>query len=645
VHNIVSVYPAALEEIFENLPELKKSVIERMEKLGLTCKLVTATSAAALLDNLAADVDGVYFSDLVRVPRNERQAILRSLKTRKIATFATAAGWVEDGALMSLTDPEEDIFRGQRIAAHLRRIIDGDEAGQLPVLFDKMEKLQINWTTANTIGVFPDLVLAAEAAWVQVDRDQFLPPLSLNEAIDRGLETNLDFQAGAKQVDQGAAGVKQSMGRLLPSVTAHGSVVVIDPDRASAFGPAEQSTGLSATARQILFDERTWTDYMSKKESQKGTVEELEVRRLDLILQLCRAYFKLLRSQNVRQIQMKNLDQARRNLGLAEARKTIGVARSSEAYRWRITIAQGQKDLFNTQAAVRKNELELNRLLNQPLTTELVLINFVLDKETGLPKSGSNMVRFMTDRITLLALQEFVEEEALHQSREITALDHKIEAQKRVLRGTRRKIWLPTFAVEGGIRGDWRFGKGSSADLDGDGSLDEFDKFAWHAGLTASIPLVEGGSRYAEVQAVSARLAQLNLQRASLAQTIQQRAYQALYDAAASSAATRVSRNASEAARNNLELVLDAYQHGNVSNIDLVDAQNQVLVQTLAETDSLYAAVFNLIQLQRALGHYYFLDTREEQLAFVHRLKALADKKRKQLALDSAVYRQPKIEK
>jgi outer membrane protein TolC len=93
-----------------------------------------------------------------------------------------------------------------------------------------------------------------------------------------------------------------------------------------------------------------------------------------------------------------------------------------------------------------------------------------------------------------------------------------------------------------------------------------------------------------------------------------------LYSAAAALASVRLTRNAAEAADNNLVLVTDLYRRGKVDIITLVDAQTQSLVADLAAADAAYDYVLALLFVNREAGHFRNLDTAEAKEAFSRRL-------------------------
>jgi outer membrane protein TolC len=110
-----------------------------------------------------------------------------------------------------------------------------------------------------------------------------------------------------------------------------------------------------------------------------------------------------------------------------------------------------------------------------------------------------------------------------------------------------------------------------------------------------------------------------------------------LYSAGAALAAVTLTRKAAEAARDNLELVVDLYRRGKVDIIRLVDAQTQSLVADLAAANASYDYVVALLFVNREISHFRNLDDDEAKRDFARRLNEFV------LAADAAQSSAPPV--
>ena len=83
-----------------------------------------------------------------------------------------------------------------------------------------------------------------------------------------------------------------------------------------------------------------------------------------------------------------------------------------------------------------------------------------------------------------------------------------------------------------------------------------------------------------------------------------------------------LSRVSEETARESLELTQTAYSNGAVTVVQLIDAQNNYLQAQLASSNAVYNFLLNGLQLERFLGHYFFLKSDAENAAFQSRYDA-----------------------
>ena len=126
----------------------------------------------------------------------------------------------------------------------------------------------------------------------------------------------------------------------------------------------------------------------------------------------------------------------------------------------------------------------------------------------------------------------------------------------------------------------------------------------WQFRVQASLPLFTGFQREARRAQTDIDLEQLNVQRASTAQSVEQRVRAALETAASSYAAIALTREASDAASRNYELVSDAYARGTASITALIDARNAAESSAEAAANAVHDFLLDLVRVERAMGDF-----------------------------------------
>jgi len=117
------------------------------------------------------------------------------------------------------------------------------------------------------------------------------------------------------------------------------------------------------------------------------------------------------------------------------------------------------------------------------------------------------------------------------------------------------------------------------------------------------------------------------VERASMAQAVEQRVRAALETAAGSYAAIALTREAAEAASRNYDLVSDAYARGAASITALIDAQNAAESSAEAAANAVHDFLLVLLRVERATGDFGALRPAEQQRAFLERLHTLEEQR------------------
>ena len=151
--------------------------------------------------------------------------------------------------------------------------------------------------------------------------------------------------------------------------------------------------------------------------------------------------------------------------------------------------------------------------------------------------------------------------------------------------------------------------------------FDEQDRTTWNVELGLSFPLFEGGAKDATQTNALETLRKLQLERESRVGRIEERIRAANFNAGASSASIRLSREAYDAARKNLILVRDQYSSGIVDIIKLLNSQNAALVANLDAANAVYNFLIDIITIHRATGSFSYFESAEGLESWYQRLK------------------------
>ena len=617
-------------------PGLKQCCKGTLEKLDLDVEIIgIEKSIQDALDELPQDVEAVYILPLPHFTQEQYKKLAETLIDLKLPSFAYGgAERVEQGILAGLN---KDVVNriSRRVGINVQRILLGEKPEHIPVAISIKQQLTINEATANAIGVSPSWAVITEAEIVGREQRPIDRVLDLNRVVQEAINANLDLIAKSYMVEAGKQNVNEARAKLMPSLDISGTYLLIDKDRAeqSMGQQAERTLTGSATATQVIFSEPAWANLSIQKNLQKSREFDLEQLKLDITLEATTAYLNVLRVKTFERIQQENIKVTRQNLDLARVREVVGSAGPAEVYRWESEIATNRKAVIEANAQRNLAEIQMNRVLHRPAEEDFLTQEISLNDPILITSYGQ-LFKYIENKQAFKFFRDFMVEETFKNSPELAALDAAIAVQKRILRSATNSFWSPTIALQGQVDNTFsRAGAGQESTLDLSSIPPEFQPLgeifaqsfkppkdlSWNVGLNVSFPLFRSGEKFFVRQKASKELNQLTTQRDAVAEKIEQRVRSALHIAGASNASIQQARLAAEAAQKSLQVVQESYSQGLLSVVELLDAQYAALVTDQVAASAVYDFLIDLMEVERAYGHFNFFSTDEKRKAYFER--------------------------
>lgn len=622
--------------LLDAFPGLDQCCKETLEELNLDVEIIgIRDSIQEALNKLPQDVEAVYILPLPHFTDEQYKKLADALIDRKLPNFAYGgAERVEQGILAGLNKDVVDRI-SRRVGINVQRILLGEKPEQIPVAISIKQQLTINEATANAIGVSPSWAVITEAEIVGLEQRPIDRVLDLNRVVQEAINANLDLIVKGYMVEAGKQDVNQARSKLMPSLDVSGTYLMIDKDRAErSFGQqAERTLTGSATATQVIFSEPAWANVSIQKNLQKSREADLEQLKLDITLEATTAYLNVLRAKTFERIQQENIKVTRQNLDLARVREVVGSAGPAEVFRWESEIATNRKAVIEVNAQRNLAEIQLNRVLHRPAEEDFLTQEISLN-DPNLITSYGQLFKYIENKQTFKIFREFMVEETFKNSPELMALGAAIDVQKRILRSATNNFWSPTIALQGQVNNTFnRAGAGRDATPDLTSIPPEFrplgEIFAqsfkppidlsWNVGLNVSFPLFRSGEKFFVRQKAQKELDQLQTQRDAIAEKLEQRVRSALHIAGASHASIQQARLAAEAAQKSLQVVQESYSEGLLSVVELLDAQYAALVTDQVAANAVHDFLIDLMEVERAYGHFNFFSSDERRKSFFDR--------------------------
>ena len=603
-----------MEGWLNELAKMQARAAETLRGLGVEAAfLPVGRSIDAALARLPADTEAVMLSVMPHLSPGEFEQLVAGLNQRKLPTYSLAGQRdVRRGVMAGLKVDRNELFLVRRVALNLFNILQGQDAAALPVDFSLDEQLTINMTTARAVGVDPTFALLTEAEVVGETEELPVRRLSLSAAVREAANLNLDLIAAERRVEAGFQLVREARAALLPQAGISGAGSFLDRDRANVFQAERQASG-GLDISQVIYSEQAKAGYDVERQLQTSREEERFQLRLDIILEAAQSYLDVLRVKTIEKIQKANLALTRSNLGLARARVDVGAAGRDEVLRWRSQIAQNRRSVIDASAQRNQTEIAVNHVLNRALEEPFETVEAGLD-DPELTVNFERLRPFIESPASFKLFREFMTREAFDGSPELRQFDAAIRAQERTLLASKRAFYLPTVGVNAQVQTFKNGGEPSSIPTGGP------DNVNWMVGVSASLPLFQGGLLRAQRTRAELELDRLTTEREAVRLQVEQRVRSALHQAGASFAGIELAQEAAAAAQENLELVRDSYSEGFVDIVRLLDAQSQALSVELDAANAVFDHLIDLMATQRAAGRFDYFRSPEGRDALIRGL-------------------------
>ena len=612
-----------IDRVFvDYLPKLNEVLdsASRSSNVAITVVPVDEDPQTAL-DQLPREAEGVYLTPLPRTSAESFRKLIDGLNERALPTFSLSGhNEVRQGVLAGLRPDADNERLARRTALSIQRILLGEDAGTLPVLIDVEVRMMINIPTAVEIGFYPswDFLFSAEL----YGAEDAVPsrPLTLSEAVQAAVDSNIELQAADREVAAGYEDVASARAQRRPQIDLSATGLQVDEDTAeNSFGsqPERTLTG-SLTVSQLLFSDAANAAVTIADRQQVSLIWEREQLRLDIALEAATAFLNVLRAATLERVARDTLGLTESNLALARRRREVGYSGPADVYRWESRQATDRADViaaFNDANAAR---VALNQTMNRPLEDRFDTIEPILDDPLFVT-CCERLAPYANDPASYRLFREFLVGEGLNNSIELRVLDAQIQAQERAVLAARRDFWAPDISLQGTAeRVISRAGAGENPTA----FPIDIERNSWNVGVGASLPLFQGGARFATYRQAQEQLNQLQRQRALIIQQVEQRIRSAAFEAGATFPAIELNQQAAAAARKNLELITDSYSKGLVSVIDLLDAQNASQQAEAAAANAVFDFMVDLMEVQRATNTFDFFISSDQRQAWLDRLDA-----------------------
>lgn len=586
--------------------------------------LIPFNGLADITQNLEG-YDGIYLAGGFYLTDDEIKALANVLIDKKLPSItSTTIKDVENGLMASNHGQSELNQYFRRIALTVESAILGEDLSQLPVRLDVNNNLSINYNTAERIGVPLKYSLIATTNLVGNPTARSTgKEYNLIEVMKEAIAENLELETFRQDVQLSEQDVRLAKSNYLPNLSVGATGAYVDPElAATAAGQSpEWSANTNVDLTQTVFSNEAGANITIQKALQKAQQENYNSEALNTVFTATSIYFQTLILKTNVSIRSQNLDLTKYNLKIANENFEAGQAGKSDVLRFRSEMAQNTQDLIESRNQLNQSFFELNRVLNNPVDTEIDVEEAELSKGVFESYNYQQIGAFIDDPSLRQPFVDFLVEEAINNAPELKSLDYNLQAAERSERLYGPGRLLPTLALQGQY--NYELGRaGAGTDF-----LFMTPPLGYYTvGLNLKLPIFDQNRQNINKQIATIQKEQINTFQDNIKLTVEQNINNAVLDLVNQIANIQLSKLAEETAKESLELTQTSYANGAVNIVQLLDAQINYLEAQLASSTANYNYLLSSMQLERYIGMFFLLETEEEKQEFIKRFLEFTSK-------------------
>lgn len=545
---------------------------------------------------------GIIFGFLKDVGDEKMKEISSILNQKKIVSYALGGSYdVERGLTMGYLHSEEVGKRARKSALILQKVLENGEVESNYEVSATNRKLVLNKESISKCGIDINWRVLDNAVLVgDNERQRF----TLREITDIAIRNNKEIKMADDDVHSAAFDLKETEANYLPNIKGELTGALIDKKSAeSSMGMySEKSIKGKLEATQVIYSEELNKGAVIQKKMVEVKEKLAEQKKQDKITEIAVAYYEVLKGKKYLEIQENVSKSAEQNLILAKAKAERGAASKGEEYRWEGETAIAKANVRKASAAIAKGIEYIKRvssleeefdIAEEPIDSEIEAIGEKILSEG----SKANLLK------KLLA-------EAEKKSPEIQLAKQEENINKTYGEFTIREQFMPKVFLQGGIQHNvYKDDTKGGIDLSGLANLGipvpEIEKApdtSWSIGIGVSIDIFSGGAKKAAVEKSKIAEAKSKVQTENVSAMIKEAITSEFYILESSYYNIIKSQEAKLAVEKSYEIVNDAYQKGQISINDLINARDALVYAEQGAIVAKYDFLISKCKIERAAG-------------------------------------------
>lgn len=610
-----------VDEYLTEIYPVKNTLDNILGEIKSEYKLIPISSVDEL-DAQLEDVDAVYISGGLYFSKQEKQRMIDRINNRNLPSYTSLDEEFSFLGVLFNTQPVNELdqfFR--RVALNIEAAVLGSDLSDLPIYLDVETKLLLNIETSFKIN-FP-LKYSFLIKTNIIGNAKNLPYKEnyyLDNFVYQLLEKNLSLKASKFDINLAKQEVKLANSQYLPNLSTSVTGSHIDPDLAEVSNGSnpEYTTSGNVNIEQLLFSEQASGNIKIQKTLAAASQENYNAVEKDAILDAGITFYNALIAKANYLINDENLRVTRKNFEIAKQNYSAGQTGKGDVLRWRSELALATQNIVNAYTNFIQSMHAINQLLNNPINYKIDIKHSLVDENTEDQFDYKGLIMLIDDPILRGKLLTYLEKVAIENAHELKSLQFNIEASERSAKLYQRSKFLPTIALQGGYNYTFsRDGKGSTYPTGIVGAPDGY----YNVGVQLSLPIFNQNQRSLNRQKSLIQQQQLNIQKENTETLIKKNVNDIVYTILNLYTNIELSKLTTKTAKESLELMQISYSNGAIGITSLIDAQQAYFQAQQQQASAGYNFYLSLLQMERILSYYFFLNPDEENQTFIQNLQ------------------------
>ncbi|WP_321307639.1 TolC family protein [Marinifilum fragile] len=610
-----------LDEYLTEIYPVKETLDKILGEIKSEYKIISISSVNEL-DAQLEGVDAVYISGGLYFSMEEKQRMIDMINNRNLPSYTSLVEEFSSLGVLFNTQPVNELNQFlRRIALNIEAAVLGSDLSDLPIYLDVETKLLLNIETSFRIN-FPlkySFLIKTNIVG-NANNLAYKKSYYLDNFVYQLLENNLSLKASKYDINLAKQEVKLANSQYLPNLTSSVTGSHIDPDLAEVSNGSnpEYTTSGNVSVEQLLFSEQASGNIKIQKKLASASEENYNATEKNAILDAGITFYNALIAKANYLINDENLRVTRKNFEIAQQNYSAGQTGKGDVLRWRSELALATQNIVNAYTNFIQAMHAINQLLNNPIDYKIDIKHSLVDEKTEDQFDYKGLIKLIDDPILRDKLLKYLETVAIENAHELKSLQFNIEASERSAKLYQRSKFLPTIALQGGYNHTFsKDGKGSTYPTGIVGAPDEY----YNVGVQLSLPIFNQNQRSLNRQKSLIQQKQLNIQKENTETLIKKNVNDIVYALLNLYTNIELSKLTTKTAKESLELMQISYSNGAIGITSLIDAQQAYFQAQQQQASAGYNFYLTLLQMERVLSYYFFLNPDEENQIFIQNLQ------------------------